>query len=506
MTTHPRADPPTASVDVLTYLAIDPALGDGPRQRIDTHAAHIFLAGNRAWKLKRPVRYDYLDFSTPDRRGEALKRELELNRRTAPQLYLAIHPITNESSRLRLDGDGDTVDWLLEMRRFGDEALLANVAARGALTPALLQQVADAIVDFHAAAEPGQVGGADQLRTVLEGNVKSLAAYPALLDRETVDELVSAQRLALERHAELLDTRARNGRVVRGHGDLHLANIALVEGEPVLFDCLEFSDDLATVDVLYDVAFLVMDLWKAGCEDAANLVANRYCDRSAVDEDGWPLFPLFVSLRATVRAHVRAAAGPADDAQAYLRLARDVLGGCGPRLIAVGGRSGTGKTSLARALAPSLGSPPGARVLRSDVLRKRLAGVAPEVRLSPDSYTREASETVYAATLTLAEQHLRAGDTVIVDAAFLRQDERGDAAALAERVQVPFTGLWLAAEESVRMMRVAGRTGDASDATPEVAGRQVEQQVDPSGSWAIVDAGHSIGEVAAQARAAINRD
>ena len=506
MTTHPRADPSSASVDVLTYIASDPAFGDGPRQRIDTHAAHVILAGDRAWKLKRPVNYGYLDFSTPDRRGEALKRELELNRRTAPQLYLAVHRITNESGRLRLDGDGDTVDWLLEMRRFGDEALLANVAARGALTPALLQQVADAIVDFHAAAHPRQVGGTDQLRTVLEGNAKSLAAFPALLDRAIVDELVSSQRLALERHAELLDTRARNGRVMRGHGDLHLANIALVEGEPVLFDCLEFSDDLATVDVLYDVAFLVMDLWNAGCEDAGNLVANRYCDRSAVDEDGWPLFPLFVSLRATVRAHVRAAVGADDDAQAYLRLARDVLGGCGPRLIAVGGRSGTGKTSLARALAASLGSPPGARVLRSDVLRKRLAGVAPEVRLSPDSYTREASGRVYAAGITLAEQHLRAGDTVILDAAFLRRDERGDAAALAERVQVPFTGLWLTAEESARMKRVAGRTNDASDATPEVAGMQVEQPVDSSEPWAIVDADHSVGEVAAQARAAIDRD
>jgi aminoglycoside phosphotransferase family enzyme/predicted kinase len=505
MTTHPRAEPPTASIDVLTFLAGDPVFGDGPRQRIDTHAAHVFLAGDRAWKLKRPVRYGYLNFSSPELRGAALNRELELNRRTAPQLYLAVHRITDESGSLRLDGDGDTVDWLLEMRRFADEALLANVAARGALTPALLQQVADAIVDFHTAAPPAQVGGANQLRTVLEGNVKSLAAYPALLDREVVDELVSAQRLALERHAELLDARARNGRVVRGHGDLHLANIALVDDTPVLFDCLEFSDDLATVDMLYDVAFLVMDLWKAGCEDAANLVANRYCDRSAVDEDGWPLFPLFVSLRATVRAHVRAAAGAADDAQRYLQLARDVLGSCGPRLIAVGGRSGTGKTSLARTLAAPLGSPPGARVLRSDILRKRLAGVAPEVRLSPDSYTREASETVYAATLTLTEQHLCAGDTVIVDAAFLRQDERRDVAALAERVSAPFTGLWLTAEESARMRRVASRTGDASDATPEVAGKQAEQPIDSSQPWTIVDAGRSVGEVAAHARAVMGR-
>ncbi len=274
----------------------------------------------------------------------------------------------------------------------------------------------------------------------------------------------------------------------------------------MLFDCLEFSDDLATLDVLYDVAFLVMDLWNAGCEDAANLVANRYCDRSAADEDGWPLLPLFVSLRATVRAHVRAAAGAADDARAYLRLAQKMLDLREPSLIAVGGRSGTGKTSLARTLAASLGSPPGARVLRSDVLRKRLAGATPERRLSPDSYTREASETVYAATLTLAEQHLRARDAVILDAAFLRRDERRDAAALAERVSAPFTGLWLTADESARMKRVAGRTGDASDATPEVAGRQIEQPIHSTEPWTIIDAGPSIGEVAAQARAAFDRD
>ncbi len=315
-------------------------------------------------------------------------------------------------------------------------------------------------------------------------------------------DLIAHQRRELARCATLVDTRARAGRVRFGHGDLHLGNIALFEGKPLLFDRLEFSDDLATVDVLYDLAFLVMDLLRAGLADEASMVANRYVDRSPDDEDGWCLFPLFLSLRATVRAHVRVAVGQAAEANAYLALAREVLQRAAPRLAAIGGRSGSGKSTLARALAGRLGTPPGARVLRSDVLRKRLAGVPPETQLPTDSYTAEASAAVYSTLIAVGEQHLARDVSVVLDAAFLTEAERRDAAALANRASGPFTGLWLEASEGDRMTRLESRGADASDATSEVVTRQSHRSTGDLEGWTVLDAAQPLDRVIAEGRQA----
>ncbi|CAN5874474.1 AAA family ATPase [soil metagenome] len=484
---------------------------DGCR-RIDTHAASIFLAGDRAWKLKRAVRYPYLDFSTPEKRRAALEAELRLNRRTAPGLYLAVHPVTRDGVAFGIGGAGDIVDWVLEMQRFPDDALLDDLARQGQLDQSLMLRLADQVHVFHDRAEPSpHAHGAERFRQILDGNVDSLAPHAGLFGDERIAALLRDQRRACDRHAALLDIRGRKGKIRRVHGDLHLANIALIDGEPTPFDCLEFDEELATTDILYDLAFLLMDLWHRDLSASANLVFNRYVDLSG-DEDGVRLLPLFLSVRATIRAHVLAAtavrtgsAAAAENALGFIGLAERLLAAERPGLVAVGGLSGTGKSALARALGSDIGAPPGARILRSDVLRKRLAGVAPEQKLSPALYTPLASRTVYALLIDLAARHLSNGTAVIADAVFADAEERAAIARAAAHAHMPFVGLWLEAPEATRLERVRGRATDASDADEGVVQAQSHHATGPLAPWNRLRCDKPLAMVVSDARAMVTQ-
>jgi aminoglycoside phosphotransferase family enzyme/predicted kinase len=488
--------------EVVAFLASGAAFGGKPPCRIDTHAAHVFLTGERAWKLKRAVRFNYLDFSRPELRRAMLEAELRLNRRTAPMLYRAVHPVVRDASgQLAIGGEGEPVDWLLEMRRFPDGALLSDVAEREALAPSILMRLADRIAAFHQSAEPAYNAGSSQFRDVVVGNLASMSYFPALLSGDRIAALRARLLDELDDRASLLDARARAGRVRHGHGDLHLANIAMIDGELVPFDCVEFSDTLATVDVLYDLAFLLMDLWRSDLRAEANLLFNRYVDVSAVDEDGVALMPLFLSTRAAVRCHVLAAQGKNDAARFHLELALAFLTPFAPRLIAIGGLSGTGKSTLARAIGESIGRAPGARILRSDVLRKQLAGVPPETRLPAEGYTAQASRDVYDLLEQRAAMVLAAAQSAIADAVFARTDERRSIAAVARSAGVHFTGLWLTSEGQTRIDRVGRRGPDASDAGEQVARLQSHYEVGALDDWRVIDAGVAPAELADQALA-----
>lgn len=472
-----------------------------PVKRIDTHAAHIFLAGDRAWKIKRPVRLGYLDFSTAQKRRDVLREELRLNRRTAPDLYSGVHAITREDDRLVLDGTGEAVDWILEMRRFPDDALLDRRAREGALDETMLRRLADVVVDFHARAEIGpRKGGADRMRRVIEGNAASMAAVSAVIDASLALELCRRQTDLVGQYADLLDARARASRVRRVHGDLHLGNVAIIEDVPTPFDCLEFDAELATIDVLYDLAFLLMDLWARGLRRAANIVFNRYVDQSAVDEDAIVLLPLFMSIRATIRAHVLATnltgnPDAVDQAHSYLALARRLIEPAPAQLIAIGGLSGTGKSTLARAIGGLLGRPPGARILRSDILRKRRAGVPMETPLGADAYRAQESQIVYAELDRLAGNALVAGQCVVADAVFGSPEERASIEQVATTADAPFMALWLVLPEADRIRRIAGRGPDASDATAGVARLQSGTVVPPGTAWAHLSVAGSLKDL-----------
>lgn len=489
--------------ETMAFLSRPETYGlSGRVERIDTHAAVVFLAGDQAFKLKRAVRYPYLDFSTVDRRKAVCDAELVLNRRTAPDLYLAVQPVGRQpDGRLAL-GEGEPVDWVVVMRRFAPECLLDAMARKGPLAPDLIRDLADRIAAFHDTAEAVQGPGADRVRAVIDGNRTSMAALPeALLSAARCDRLHQRSLEGLETLAPLLDRRGQAGLVRHCHGDLHLANICLWQGQPTLFDCLEFDPELATTDVLYDLAFLLMDLWQRGLHAEASHLFNRYCDMRA-ESDGLAGMPLFLSMRAAVRAHVNASAAErqADVAQredkaaaarGYLDAALAFLDRKPPRLIAVGGLSGTGKSTLAGKLAPLRGGAPGARWLRSDVLRKRLAGVLPEQPLPPEAYTREHSAEVYRTLLEEARRTLAAGVDVIVDAVFADPAERRAAADAAAHCGVPFTGLWLEAPADTMRTRVGVRHGDASDANAAVVDRQLSYDLGDLGTWRRINAGGS---------------
>jgi uncharacterized protein len=481
-------------------------------ERITTHAAHVFLVGDRAYKMKRAVRYSFLDFTTLDRRRRALEAELELNWRTAPMLYRRLVPLTGaDGDRLALAGSGEPVEWLLEMARFDQEVLLDRVAARGELTPAIVDDLAEEIAAFHAkAAVRSAYGGHAGMREVIEGNAEDFAALPeAIFGVERIARLTARCRDELARRRDLLEQRRRSGKVRHCHGDLHLGNIVLLDGRPVLFDCLEFDEALASTDTLYDLAFLLMDLLHQGLGALAQRLLHGYLD-ATWDDGGVALLPLFLACRAAIRAKVLglgaaksadgAPAGEVAEARDYLERALAYLDPAPARLVAVGGISGTGKSTLARQLAPGLGPAPGAAVLRSDVVRKRLHAVAPSDRLPPTAYRKEASRAVYDALAERAAVLVRTGHAAIVDAVFLDPAERAQIERVAFQAGVPFQGLWLSAPEDILVQRVTVRRGDVSDATAEVLRQQLA--TDPGAlTWPQLDASGSPEAVAAQARA-----
>src|SRR4051812_18125111 len=293
--------------ETITFLKAK-TIGLGlPIETISTHISVIVLRGDRTLKLKRAVRFPYLDFSTAERRLAACQAELLLNRRTAPTLYLGVRRITRETDgRLALDGAGRLVDAVVEMRRFAQDNLFDNMVQRGALTPALMADLARQIAAFHRDAIVNfDHGGAAGVAAVLKSNDQALRTT-SLVPDAAAEAFANAFQRAFERHADLLEARRREGKVRRCHGDLILRNICLLDGRPTLFDCIEFDDTLATIDALYDAAFLLMDLWHRDQHNLANLVFNRYLDE-CVESDGLELVPFFMAIRAAIRAHVTAA-------------------------------------------------------------------------------------------------------------------------------------------------------------------------------------------------------
>ncbi len=493
---------------VANFLARPDTHGTAePVVRIDTHAAVVFLAGPLAYKIKRPVRFPFLDFSTLPLREAVCRREIELNRPTAPEIYRRVVAITREADgRLAIGGTGEPVEWAVEMNRFDADATLDRYMARAPLPDGFVDELARRVAQMEARAEIRDAA-------VWYADVAGYIAQNASAFRERPDlfppgEASRLERLSFDRHAalaDLVETRGRRDRVRLGHGDLHSGNIAVIDGEPLIFDALEFDDAVATGDILYDAGFLIMDLDARGHRREACAFLNRWLvetvragtaddDLTAgareraveamllTEIDGLEALPLWLSVRAGLRAKIAASTaerlvGDARlrkeaEARARFHAALSLLEPVTPRLVAVGGLSGSGKSTLARALAPHLDPHPGALVLRSDVLRKLLVGVTDEVRLPASSYTAAASERVYELLHRAIGRALAAGRSVVVDAVSLRPNERDRFARIAETAGVPFTGLWLDVAPHVATARVGARQGDASDADAAVVALQ----------------------------------
>ncbi len=491
--------------EVIEFLE-RPETHGGAVRRIDTHAASVFLGPKRALKIKRAVRFAFLDFTTLEKRKAACEAEIEVNKLYAPQIYRSVAAITRGGDgTLEIGGTGEPVEYAVEMNRFDETQTLDHLAEAGQFDEALADKLGRSVALAHDKAPAVKDANfTAALDEIVKQNIDELKQASDLFARNDVEALDAATREALQRLRPLLAKRERNGYVRHCHGDLHLGNIVLIDNTPVLFDALEFDPRLATIDLFYDLAFLLMDMIARGLTPLATVVLNRYLSERADDNDldALALLPLLMSVRAAIRAKVTAARPTRDktmekSARDYFALAQRLLQLPKPLLVAAGGLSGTGKSLLARALCPEIAPLPGAILLRSDVIRKSLFGKSEADRLPPDAYTAEVTAMVYANLAAKARRVLAAGHSAIADAVFARADERETIGKAAPGAA--FHGLFLTADLATRIARVGARKNDASDADAKIARAQEQYDLGPL-DWHKVDAAGTPEETLARAR------
>lgn len=455
---------------------------------VETHASWVLLAGDAAWKIKKPLKLDFLDFSTLALRRAACEEELRINRRTAPQLYLGVVPITGTPQAPRLGGAGPAIEYAVHMRRFDRAAEGTQLAERGLLTVAHIDSLARQVAALHQAAErapaDGPYGQPEHVARLAEDNFAPLEGL--LAGRAEAAELAALRRWTraeAARLAPLMQARRAAGWVRECHGDLHLGNIVWLAGEAVLFDALEFDPQLRWIDTMADVAFVFMDLHQHGRPELAWRFLNLYLDLTG-DHGGLALLSYYAAYRALVRAKVTAlrvqAAGDAHWASMlqYLRLALQFSQPRERVLYMASGVSGSGKSSQSQPLIEQRGIVR----LRADVERKRLYGLAPEqpsASVAGGIYTRDASARTYGELLARARAVLEAGFSVLADATFLRRAHRAEFIALADALGLPCRILAFDAPAAVLRERVARRAAagsDASEATVAVLERQLAER------------------------------
>ena len=476
----------------------NPALYDHPVRGfrvIETHISWVLLTGPYAYKIKKPVNLGFLDFSTLDKRRHYCEEELRLNQRLAPEIYLAVIPITGSAAAPALGGHGPVIDYAVKMREFPQDAQLDRVLAQGELTAAQIIALAREIAQFHdraaVAAADSPFGGAEEVWQPAGENFAQIRPH---LDAEEDRSLLETLRgWSLQTHARLADEwqqRKRGGFIRECHGDMHLGNMAWVDGKVLIFDCIEFNEHLRWIDVMSETAFVTMDLYDRGRPGLAHRLLNDYLQHSG-DYAGLRVLRFYEVYRALVRAKVAclrlAQSGLSEDERngirrhyrQYLRLAERYTHSVPTPLIITHGLSGSGKTTISDALLESSG----AIRIRSDVERKRLFGLAPEARsgsgIASGLYDLDATVRTYERLAALARTVITAGFPVIIDAAFLKERQREQFHRLADELRVPFVIFHCSASPEQLRVRLQHRKAlarDASEATLQVLEHQLATQ------------------------------
>jgi aminoglycoside phosphotransferase family enzyme/predicted kinase len=477
-------------LDRLVERLSDPAFYPEPTrdvQVIQTHISYIFLTDHHAYKVKKPVDFGFLDYTTLDRRRECCEREVALNTRLCPDTYLGVVALCERDDKLTLGGAGEVVEYAVKMRRLPDDRMLRRVLARGEGDDALFGRLAGIVASFHAreALPPvkGELKGFDGVKLNCDENFAQTEKYVGVLvPVATFDFIRTSTELFMQRHAALFRRRVDGGRIVDGHGDLHLDSICATD--PIrIFDCIEFNERFRIQDVVEEVAFLAMDLEFHGYAPFARAFVAAYVEASG-DHELLELLAFFESYRAYVRAKVTSFA--VDDphipeeakeqlrvtASRYYELAAHFAAASNPqRLLVTCGLTGSGKSTLARRLAELYAL----QVVRSDVVRKELLGLSPEERrhvpFDHGEYAPSVTERTYGAMLERAAPLLRAGQSVILDGCFIRRSQRRNARKLARRLGVPFLLLECRTSEEVirkRLERRVQKNGGISDGRWEI--------------------------------------
>ncbi len=472
-----------ATLPPLIAALHEPQRYDHPVERVtlvETHISWVLLTGRYVYKIKKPVDLGFLDFSTLDKRRHFCEEELRLNRRLAPEIYLAVVPITGTPANPRFGGPGTPIEYAVQMREFPQEAQLDRVLARGELKPGHIDDLAARLADFHqyaAVAGPESLFGTpERVWHPVNENFEQIRARIDETQRPPLERLAQWSRTAFEQLRDDFTARKRDGFVRECHGDAHLANMVLMDSRVVPFDCLEFNDNLRWIDVINEVAFTVMDLEDRGQSAYARRLLNAYLERTG-DYAGLKVLRFYQVYRALVRAKVAAIrlrqAGLSNvererigaSYRSYIELAERYTHPTQSVLMIAHGLSGTGKTTLTQALVEQLG----AIRVRSDVERKRLHGLAAAARsgstLNEGLYTAEAGARTYDRLAELARAITSAGHRVILDATFLRRAQRDRMHALAEELRVPFLILAFTASEPTLRERVVVREQTGADAS-----------------------------------------
>lgn len=453
---------------------------------LETHISWVVLTGSFAYKIKKAVRLDFLDFSTLERRRHFCQEELRLNRRLAPGLYLEVVPICGSVERPSIGGDGNAIEYALKMVQFPQGAQLDNQLDAGLLRTTDMLALAETVAGYHSEATSlSYKTEEDSVERVRAPMLDNFPPVKRLADMDMLQALKEWTEKSLRDLEPTLIRRRKNAFVRECHGDLHLANLVRLSGGIVAFDCVEFSADLRNIDVISDVSFLVMDLVARARQDLAYVLLNRYLECTG-DYSGMAVFSLYFVYHCMIRAKVASirsaermeAAGRGQDIHGLkhnLVVAFRWIERPAPKLIAMHGYSGSGKTWMSSQLMSQL---PAIRV-RSDIERKRLFDL--DETASTDSrpgrgiYTEQATAGVYARLIETAERLLEAGFNVIVDASFLGQTERRLVAALADRLSVPLVFVHTSANDAELVRRLQGRgAGDVSEANTEVLQHQYE--------------------------------
>ena len=473
-----------AAARALIDRLLQPAAYPHPTRTIrlvETHCAWVLLTGEFAYKIKKPVDFGFLDYSTLEKRRFFCQEEIRLNRRFAPQIYLDVVPVTGEPGEPHMAGDGAALEYAVRMRQFPADGLLSELAAAGRLESAHIDQMVERVAAFHQATEraaPDSPYG--EPRRVHHWVVENfdhiqptISAAQDLRQLERLRDWVERERDRLD---SLLRARKREGFIRECHGDLHLGNLTLIDGAVTLFDCIEFNPELRWIDVMSEVAFLIMDLQERGYAEFAHRFLNGYLQHTG-DYAGLGVLRYYLVYRAVVRAKVAVLrarqASPASQVlrhaqreyHEYARLAEQYTEPRRPALLITRGLSGSGKSTLAQRLCQRTGL----IQIRSDVERKRLAGLSAldssGAALGGGIYSSDRTEQTYRRLAELAAAALAAGDAVIVDATFLRHSQRALFQALANDARVPFAIVDCQAPEAELRRRIRSRQAGAEDAS-----------------------------------------
>jgi aminoglycoside phosphotransferase family enzyme/predicted kinase len=457
----------------------------------ETHISWVILTGPFAYKIKKPVDLGFVDFTSLARRRFFCEEELRLNRRLAPELYLDVLPIAGTQQSPRIGGSGPALEWCVRMRQFDQDALLTRIIKRGLLAPTDIDALARQVADFHAkapvAAPESPFGTPEAVAQPIHANFEHLAGLDSAAERDQVERLANWCDGELRRLEDVLRARKSGGFIRECHGDMHLGNMILERGGITIFDCIEFNESLRWIDVMSEVAFLAMDLEDHGRADFAWRLLNTVLEWSG-DYAGLRLFPLYFTYRAMVRAKVaqirrKQPSLPREKVEEgsaavsnYLTLATRWPERRCPFLAITQGLSGSGKTWGTQAVVERLG----AIRLRSDVERKRLAGLSPLAttgsQIESGLYASEFNRRTFARLAELASPIIEAGLSLIIDATFLKRADRDQFRRLADSLGVAFIILDFPAGEAVCRERIRQRMrdkNDASEATEQVLDRQL---------------------------------